>query len=182
MVYTFQTTTFFQSGVYQGCRPPRAVDPPCLQKWCHKDDSTWHHLWMQMKCHTTPGWACFLIQHFAHFAHFLLLLFLKYFSRDARKKSFTFLQQVRIGISPCLLDKNSTQLLSSHWYFLFLLTTSISVKEKLILPFFTRDYSGPKSRMMTSSCRKKGIQLRGKENTCDIFKQHLVTRLHAFSP
>ena len=64
----------------------------------------------------------------------------------------------------------------------FLLTASVSVKEKLTLPFFTHDYSGPKSRMMTSSCRNKRIQLSGKQNTRNIFKRHLVTRLHAFCP
>ena len=117
-----------------------------------------------------------------HFAHFLFPLLLKYFSGDARKNAF--LQQARIrGLLRVFLIKTALSA-SPVVYFIviFLLIAVFLFKKNLSFLFFTNEYSGPRSRMMTSSCRNKRIKFSGKENTHDIFKRHLVTRLHAFSP
>ena len=50
------------------------------------------------------------------------------------------------------------------WLF-FVKYTSIYVKERLILPFFTNEFSGTRSRMTTSNCRNKKMQFSGKENS-----------------
>ena len=58
-----------------------------------------------------------------------------------KEKKNAFLEQARIGITPCLLDKTAPSDSPAVSCFFFLLTTSISVKEKLTLLFYTNEYS-----------------------------------------
>ena len=117
-----------------------------------------------------------------HFAHFLFPSPLKYFSRDARKSAS--LQQARIrGLLRVFLIKTALSASPAVYFILFFCWSQCFFLRKTYRSFFfTNEYSVPRSRMMTSSRRNKRIKFSGKENTHDIFKRHLVTRLHAFSP
>ena len=70
MVYTFQATMFFQSGVYQGCQPPTSSNIENWwerdDKWCHNDHGTWHHLWKKLhkNCSIWPNWLTFHQPHY----------------------------------------------------------------------------------------------------------------------
>ena len=143
---------------------------------------------MLMKCHAMPHWPC-MLSHPAneHLAPFLVLLLLGHFCRDARKNAFW--QEVRsLGVIMRAIFQLRDRFIRFEFLFgkrllrVFLITiapgasaavdfflvdhnASVSVKERLYVPFFfANEFSGPRSRKMTSSFRNKRIQFSGKEN------------------
>ena len=118
-----------------------------------------------------------------HLAHYLFVVSLKYFSGDARKNAFftasekfrsnyksylsinirdrfirfkfLFTQRGKLGLLLVYLIKTAPPVLPQ--LLIFFLVEHIYVEERLILIFLQNEFSVPRSRMMTSSCRNKEI-------------------------
>ena len=139
-------------------------------------------------------------------AHFLFLLLLKCFSGDARNNAF--LQQARslgvviraifelcdrflrtefpfgrsgkLGLLSTFLIKTAPSAMPGRWYIFFCWTQVFLWKKDYPGFLLTNEFSGPRSRMTTSSCRNKKIQFSGKENSA-VFSKNVLNQT-AFPP